>query len=938
MRQTKSLKAALLLAVSSAIVACSNADVASPGNGTPVVIQPIPGGGGGGSSGNFATRATAPVSAGDCPAGLTFASNVALLSTGSSTNFCSLTPVGGGTVSGTINVPLQADPILISGTVFLGDGAGSPATVTFAPGQVFVSQGQSGQVDLLVVSRGSQINAVGTQNSPIVFTSMQDILDDFSGNVTSAANGTSGQGDWGGLAINGRAPLNECTVDPLATPGSDACRQNGEGGSGVFGGGDAHDSSGSLQYVRIQHAGFPFTTSNELNSIAMQGVGDGTTISHIQIVEGADDGIEWFGGTVNVDHLVVTGANDDSIDWTDGWTGRLQFALVVQSTGDDNGIEGDNNGDTSPDATPRSAPRLSNLTLIGDGASGEGIQVRAGTTGAIINAVVTNFAEGLEFNPAGTGPDPVIDSVALEGNTSDFAGSGATLFGAGANNRSFAGNSLDGVLPGVNEAATPATDPQSVDAGFAPGSYVGAFSPTETASNNWTTGWTVRIPGTTAASCPTGTTLVTETPVSAGFPGRTEARICSINTPVLGNVDLPAGNLYRLDGTVFVGQDGGPDPLSPTGAQGVLSVAPGVTIFGNQAPSIVDLLVVTRGSKLFVNGSPVAPVILTSRADLVTGGNTIRAGATGEIGGIAINGRAPLNECTIDPLATPGSVNCQQNGEGGSGAFGGATSDDDSGRINYLQIRYAGFQFTVSNELNSIAAQGVGDGTEIDYVQIINGADDGIEWFGGTVDVKHLIVLGANDDSIDWTDGWTGSLQYAIVRQNLGDDNGIEGDNNGDTTADATPRSAPTIANFTLIGDGASGEGVQVRAGTTGALVNGIVTNFAEALEFNPAGTGPDPVVDRVAFSGVQTPPTLGVLSGSGATLFAAGTNTNTTTNTLTAPAGFTTPLLPGANETAPAITAVDPNAIDSALDPTNYVGAVRDASDTWFAGWTLGL
>ncbi|HNS85502.1 MAG TPA: hypothetical protein PKH09_01285 [Parvularculaceae bacterium] len=937
MRQKKSFKTALLLAASAALAACSEADVASPGSGNPVIIQPIPGGGGG-SGGTFATRATAPISAGDCPTGLTFVSNVSLLSTGSSTNFCSLTPLGGGTVTGAVNIPLQADPILISGTVFLGDGGAGTADYTFAPGQVFVSQSQTGQVDLLVVSRGSQIHAVGNQNAPIVFTSMQDMLDDYSGSAMAAANGTSGQGDWGGLAINGRAPLNECTVNPAATPGTDACRQNGEGGSGEFGGGDANDDSGVLQYVRIQHAGFPFTASNELNSIAMQGVGDGTTISYVQIVEGADDGIEWFGGTVNVDHLVVTGANDDSIDWTDGWTGRLQFALVIQSSGDDNGIEGDNNGDTSADATPRSSPRLSNLTLIGDGASGEGIQLRAGTAGAIINAVVTNFEEGLEFNPAGTGPDPVVNSVALEGNTNDFSSSGSTLFSAGADNRLFAGNSLNGVLPGVNEAATPATDPTTVDLGFAPASYVGAFSPSETAANNWTTGWTVRIPGATSNSCPSGTTLASETPASASFPGRSEQRICIVNTPVLGNVDLTIGNLYRLDGTVFVGQDRGSDPMAPIGAQGVLSIAPGVTIFGNQAPGIVDLLVVSRGSQIFANGSPVAPVILTSRLDLENGGNTIRSGVTGEIGGLAINGRAPLNECTIDPAAIPGSVDCEQNGEGGSGGFGGATSDDNSGRINYMQIRYAGFPFTATNELNSIAMQGVGDMTEIDYVQIINGADDGIEWFGGAVDVKHLIVLGANDDSIDWTDGWTGSLQYAIVRQNPGDDNGIEADNNGDTTADATPRSAPTIANFTLIGDGASGEGIQVRAGTAGSIVNGVVTNFAEALEFNPAGIGPDPVINRVAFSGVQAPPTLGVISGSGATLFAAGTNTNTTTNTLTVPTGFVTPLLPGANETSPAIVATNPNAIDPALDVTNYVGAVRDASDVWFAGWTLGM
>ncbi|MEL7488926.1 MAG: hypothetical protein AAGJ87_17145, partial [Pseudomonadota bacterium] len=263
---------------------------------------------------------------------------------------------------------------------------------------------------------------------------------------------------------------------------------------------------------------------------------------------------------------------------------------------------------------------------------------------------------------------------------------------------------------------------------------------------------------------------------------------------------LTAGNLYRIDGPTFVGVDAGADPMTPLSAPASLTVAPGLTIFGNCGGSgascgtgIVDLLTVSRGSQIFVNGSSVAPVVLTSRADLENGG-AIRPAASGEIGGLAINGRAPLNECTVDPAATTGTVGCEQNGEGGSGIFGGATDDDNSGRINFMQVRYAGFPFTPTNELNSIALQGVGDGTEIDFVQIINGADDGIEWFGGTVNVSHAVVTGAADDSIDWTDGWTGALQFAIVRQNDGDDNGIEGDNNGDTSQDAMPRSAPTVA------------------------------------------------------------------------------------------------------------------------------------------------
>ena len=924
------------------IAGCTDADVETPGDGTPIIINPTPpGGGSGGGGGGFAARSTAPTSAADCPNGTTFLSNVTLPS-GAASNFCSLTPLGGGNIVGTVNIPFTSDPILISGTVFVGDPSGASSDLTIAAGQQFLSQSMTGQVDLLVVSRGSTMTAIGTPTQPIIFTSAQDFEDN------SLPNGSSGTGDWGGLAINGSAPLNECTIDPTATPGSDACRQNGEGGSGEFGGADVADSSGDFQYIRVQHAGFPFTPTNELNGVALQGVGAGTNFEFIQVHRGADDGFEWFGGTVNANNLVVTGANDDSLDWTDGWTGALQFALIVQQPGDDNGIEGDNNGDTDADAMPRSAPRLSNVTLIGDGpGSGEGVQLREGTAGTLVNAVITNFDQGLEFNPGGTGPNPIVDSIALSGNADQFADSGQVLFDAGANNQQFPSSSLDGVLPGVNENSVTPTDPTTIDPTFVAANFVGAFSPSDTAENNFTTGWTVpgSIPGATAGACPDGTTEANETPASAGFPGRNETRICIINSPIAGDVTLPGGNLYRMDGPTFVGVDGGADPAAPLAASTTLTVAPGVTIFGNCGgfgancgSGIVDIMTVARGSQLFVNGSAVAPVVITSRADLENGG-AIRPSATGEIGGLAINGRAPLNECTVNPAATTGSVDCEQNGEGGSGIFGGATPGDNSGRLNFLQVRYAGFPFTPTNELNSIALQGVGDGTEIDFIQVLNGADDGIEWFGGTVDVSHAVILGAADDSIDWTDGWSGSLQFAIVSQNPGDDNGIEGDNNGDTVADAMPRSTPTIANVTVIGDAdatggaASGEGAQLREGTAGALLNAAIANFDQGLEFNPAGIGPNPTVDGVALIDNDE-----AFSASGATL---DTGANIVTAdpgiSYTGAVGTLVTTVNDAAETAGAI-AVDPSATDPALEAATYIGATENASDTWFAGWTIGL
>ena len=969
----KSLRLAMLAGVAVvALASCSEVEIATPG--TPAIPSPPPAPPAPPpppppppSGSGFAGRATAPASAADCATGTEFIQGITLTD-GQTSNFCSLTPFGGGTITGTVNIPFSADPLLISGTVFIGDGTDDSAAVTFAAGQQFVSASQLGVVDLLVVARGSQLTAVGTSTNPIVFTSMQDFVDD------EMPNGTSGVGDWGGLAINGSAPLNECTVDATATPGTDGCEQNGEGGSGIFGGGDAADDSGNFSFIRVQHAGFLFNAQDELNGIALQGVGNGTLFENIQVHLGNDDGFEWFGGTVNARNLVVTGAEDDSLDWTDGWTGSLQFALIVQNPGDDNGIEGDNNGNQNipgaADLLPRSDVTISNITLIGGGTttSGEGILLRDGTDATIANAIVTNFGQGLEFDADSTMATPTVNGTIVAGNGVDLVDSQA-IFAAGTGNVEGGGTSLDGVLPGPAELAANggAVDPTTLGSFFTAGQFVGAFGPNDTADNNFTTGWTIAIPGAEAPGCPAGT-VEDASDAPSGFPGRTENSTCVIQTPVVGDVTLTAGNLYRLDGSTFVGGDRGADPDNPIGsaAEGTLTVEPGVTIFGNQAAGVVDLLTVSRGSQIFVNGSSAAPVVLTSRADLANGG-TVRAGVTGEIGGLVINGRAPVNECTVDATATPGSVDCEQNGEGGSGLFGGATVDDNSGSINFMQVRYAGFLFNAQDELNAVALQGVGSGTEIDFIQVLNGNDDGVEWFGGTVSASHIVVTGAEDDSLDWTDGWTGTAQYVIVVQNPGDDNGIEADNNGNQNipdaANQLPRSRPVVSNLTLIGGGSasSGEGVLLRDGADGAVVNAIVTGFSQGLEFDNDAPPVAPTVDTMALSG------NGANQVDTGDLDAASTNIiEFAANTLGAIPGFSVPLAPGANETAPAIVAANPVTVCEAefasipaaeeetdppaapftalpspcgqLDAAEYVGALEDANDTWFAGWTIGL
>jgi len=276
-------------------------------------------------------------------------------------------------LTGTIvdNLTLTADKeYLLRGGVFVGNGT-DMTVLTIEPGTVIY--GESATNGMLVVNRGSRIMAEGTAQAPIVMTS-------------DKAVGDRGRSDWGGLIINGRAPLNSGDV------------AFGEGGTGTYGGTNPADDSGVLKYVRVEFAGREISPDNELNGIAFQGVGSGTTVDYIQVHMGKDDGVEMFGGNVNIKHVLVTGCGDDQLDWTDGWRGKGQF-IAIQMYGDagDRGIEADNNGEDN-DAAPRSHPTLYNLTIVADraaaaGNNGIGMLLREGTGASIHNAIVLGFRD-----------------------------------------------------------------------------------------------------------------------------------------------------------------------------------------------------------------------------------------------------------------------------------------------------------------------------------------------------------------------------------------------------------------------------------------------------------------------------------------------------------------------------------------------------------------
>ncbi|MYA98462.1 hypothetical protein F4X90_02100, partial [Candidatus Poribacteria bacterium] len=264
---------------------------------------------------------------------------------------------------------------------------------------------------------------------------------------------------------------------------------------------------------------------------------------------------------------------------------------------------------------------------------------------------------------------------------------------------------------------------------------------------------------------------------------------------------------YLLRGAVFV-KDGA-----------ILTIEPGVKIYGEQATN--GTLIIAQGSKIMAEGTESDPIVMSS--DAFEGSR-----ARGQWGGLIINGNAPTNQGVTF-------------GEGDTGAFGGNDPTDSSGILRYVRIQYAGIELSPDNELNGISFQGVGSGTIVEHVQVHMNQDDGIEMFGGTVNLKYVLVTGARDDSFDWTDGWTGKGQFWVVQQ-YGDDadNGLEVDNSSKDN-EATPRSAATLYNVTLVGDPSGPEsdnGMLIREGAAGMYANFIVTGFNKVgLDINNEAT-----------------------------------------------------------------------------------------------------
>lgn len=274
-------------------------------------------------------------------------------------------------------------------------------TLTIEKGTTLV--GKLDTKAILLVEAGAKLVAEGTADEPIVFTS-------------AAAQGDRRAGDWGGVVILGKAPVNipggKGNIEGIITTATGT----------EYGGTDPEDDSGVIRYVRIEYAGVVLSQDNEVNGLTFGGVGRGTKVDHVQVRHALDDCFEFFGGTVDAHHLICQYNQDDGFDTDNGYTGRLQFLVLQQDPkhpGEDNGFESDNDANGSTN-TPLTSPTVFNATMCGkntDPASAQyGLLVRRNARGSYNNVLFTGFEAALDVRDVSTANGATSGTLSLKGS------------------------------------------------------------------------------------------------------------------------------------------------------------------------------------------------------------------------------------------------------------------------------------------------------------------------------------------------------------------------------------------------------------------------------------------------------------------------------------------------------------------------------------------
>ncbi len=534
------------------------------------------------------------------------------------------------------------------------------ATLTIEPGTII-----KGNLAALVITRGSKIIADGTQTQPIVFTSYQPA-------------GSRAAGDWGGILMLGKAPINDPAGERLGEGGIDPVK-------GLYGGTDPNDNSGILRYVRIEYAGIAFQPNNETNGLTMGAVGAGTTIDYVQVSYGGDDAFEWFGGTVNCKHLIANKTLDDMFDTDYGFTGRIQFAVAVSDSmvadiSGSNGFESDNDA-TGTTNGPITKPIFTNVSVFGPRATStstgynlnykRALHLRRSTSTCTYNSIFVGFPVGLKIESAITANNAQSGTLQFKNNI--IAGCPLPLdsaliapstfgmnlwFNAGANSIIANPQGVMAVAPTnyfapnfLLQAGSPAlaganfTYPNLNNAFFTPTTYKGAFD----GANDWTKCWSNFNPQTTDYNTPGISYLAVS--ATAGGP----LTFCQGGNVVLTS-SAASNNTWSNTATTqgITVSTSGSYTVTTTNAAGCVATSAPIVVLVNTLPATPSIT--AAGSTTFCQGGS---VVLTSNA---SSNNTWSGGETTQGITATSNGNYTVtvndaNGCQATSTATVVTVN-----------------------------------------------------------------------------------------------------------------------------------------------------------------------------------------------------------------------------------------------------------------------------------------
>ncbi len=586
----------------------------------------------------------------------------------------------------------------LTGSFIITDGT----TLNIPAGTKILADSKGTDV-FMAVLMGGTININGNENNPVVMSSI---------------NGEPG--DWGGLTLCGKA---------TTTAGVNA---EAEVGGFIYGGSDDTDSSGVIRYLQIVGTGAQINAESQYNGVSFYAVGSGTLVDNVAVINGSDDGVEFFGGTVSVSNLYLENNDDDSIDWTEGWNGAVTNAYISNTVaGFSTVFEGDkDNGN----------PTFTNITAVST-VGGTALQFKKQSGGTISGLSLSGYDVDLDMKDGGSTSNVIFQDgytpVAMvedDENTTDVDESIYT----------FALNTS--VIPTVNIADYDWVDS---DLSFESNLLQGAVTENTTLDGAYTLN--------SAYIVQSGVTLTIKA------------------------------------GTKITARDGG------TGVY----------------------IAVLQGGKIDIQGTESNPVVMSS------------ANAnSGDWGGLTICGNA----------TTTAGINAVA--EIGGFIYGGSNDTESSGSIKNLVIKGTGAQINSESQYNGISLYAVGSGTTLENIAVINGADDGIEFFGGSVSVTNIYLQDNDDDSVDWTEGWNGTVTNTYIKHDIEDfSTAFEADKDNNN---------PKFINVTAISS-TGGTALQFKKQSGATITNLYLSGYDTNIDMKDGGPLANVIIDGAAATTTNT-------------------------------------------------------------------------------------